>query len=90
MQFIQSGEDAMRKKLTLRVENDLIQQAKIHGINISRLTEQTLADSVGKCRYMHVQSDIGLAEMQSTQNSRDSALHNEAGWHVGVSAHLLC
>ena len=75
----------MRKKLTLRVENDLIQQAKIHGINISRLTEQALADSIGKCTYMHVQSDIGLTKMQSTQNGTDSenALDNELGWRLG-------
>jgi post-segregation antitoxin (ccd killing protein) len=53
----------MRKKLTLRVESDLVQQAKAVGINLSRLMEKAIAASIGNHTYMHVQSDIVQAEM---------------------------
>jgi len=37
----------MRKKLNIRVESELVQQAKALGINISRLTERAIAASTG-------------------------------------------
>ena len=81
----QSGENAMRKKLTLRVDSDLVQQAKALGINISRLTEKAIAASTGNRTYMHVQSDIVQPEMQSTQNGTNSenGLDDEVSWRVG-------
>jgi post-segregation antitoxin (ccd killing protein) len=46
----------MRKKLTLRVDSELIEQARIHGINISRLTEKAISEYIRTCTYMHVQT----------------------------------
>ncbi len=75
----------MRQKLTFRVDRDLVQQAKSLGINMSRLTEQSIADSIGKRTYMHVQNDIVQIEMQSTGNKPDleNREDNETGWCVG-------
>lgn len=41
----------MRKKLNIRVDENLVRQAKFLGINISRLTEKALADSVRTWEY---------------------------------------
>ncbi len=78
----------MRKKLTLRVDSDLVQQAKALGINLSRLTEKAIVASIGNRTYMHVQNDISRMvhiEMQPTQNESKSVneLDNESGWRVG-------
>ena len=75
----------MRKKLTLRVDSDLIQQAKAVGINLSRLTERAIAASIGNRTYMHVQNDIVQAEMQTTGNKPDleNGLDNDWGCRVG-------
>jgi len=77
----------MRQKLTLRVDSDLVRQAKALGINTSRLTEQAIADSTGKRTYMHVQSDIVQAEMQTAGNKRDfeNAVNNVTGRRVGCN-----
>ena len=75
----------MRKKLTLRVESALVEQAKAVGINLSRLTEKAIAASIGNHTYMHVQSDIVQADMQTAGNESDSenTLKNKEGQRVG-------
>jgi hypothetical protein len=75
----------VRKKLNIRVDVSLAQQAKALGINISRLTEKALADSIRTWEYMGVQTATVQPEMQSIQNQSDSenTVRNELGWCVG-------
>ena len=75
----------MRKNLTLRVDRDLVQQAKALGINISRLTEQAIVDCIGKRTYMHVQNATVQPEMESTEYGTNLAnrVENNTGWRVG-------
>jgi len=78
----------VRRKLTLRVESELVQQAKALGINISRLTEEAISSSIGNRTYMHVQSDIQKGvqtRIQSTENGSrlGNAVQDVEGWRVG-------
>ena len=76
----------MRRKLNIRVDQDLIQQAKTSGINISRLTEQAITECIrSKWEYMGVQHTTIQPEIQSTRNESRSGIgvQDIEGWRVG-------
>ena len=76
----------MRKKLNIRADADLVQQAKASGINISRLTEQAITECIrSKWEYMGVHDTTIQPEIQSTQNESRSGngVQDIEGWRVG-------
>jgi len=79
--------EKMRKKLTLWVDSELVQQAKALGINLSRLTERTISSSIGNHTYMYVQNATVQPELQSNRNgvSLENPLENKTGRRVGCN-----
>ncbi len=46
----------MKRKLTLLVEEDLIQQAKDLGLNISRITEKSLEETINTLKHQSIRT----------------------------------